>query len=112
MLIRFSVHALVDGLEEVELGGNSIGTTKRGIGPSYSTKAARSGIRVGDIFHKELFDRKIREIARAYKLRYGDLRECVFLFSLANKAETYLMKYYSGTFVKGSTWDRLFTQDE
>jgi adenylosuccinate synthase len=75
MLIRFSVHALVDGLEEVELGGNSIGTTKRGIGPTYSTKAARSGIRVGDIFHKELFDRKIREIARAYKLRYGDLRK-------------------------------------
>lgn len=68
------MHALVDGLEEVELGGNSIGTTKRGIGPTYSTKAARSGIRVGDIFHKELFDRKIREIARAYKLRYGDLR--------------------------------------
>ena len=73
-----SVHALVDGLEEVELGGNSIGTTKRGIGPSYSTKAARSGIRVGDIFHKELFDRKIREIARAYKLRYGDLRKYYF----------------------------------
>ncbi|KAG9229489.1 Adenylosuccinate synthetase [Amylocarpus encephaloides] len=71
--LSLNVHALVDGLEEVELGGNSIGTTKRGIGPSYSTKAARSGIRVGDIFHKELFDRKIREIARAYKLRYGDL---------------------------------------
>jgi adenylosuccinate synthase len=78
MLIQCSVHALVDGLEEVELGGNSIGTTKRGIGPTYSTKAARSGIRVADIFHKELFDRKIREIARAYKLRYGDLRECSF----------------------------------
>jgi adenylosuccinate synthase len=73
-LTLHSVHALVDGLEETELGSNSIGTTKRGIGPSYSTKAARSGIRVGDIFHKELFDRKIREIARAYKLRYGDLR--------------------------------------
>ncbi|EHK99802.1 putative Adenylosuccinate synthetase [Glarea lozoyensis 74030] len=71
--LSLNVHALVDGLEEVELGGNSIGTTKRGIGPTYSTKAARSGIRVGDIFHKELFDRKIREIARAYKLRYGDL---------------------------------------
>jgi adenylosuccinate synthase len=76
----FSVHALVDGLEEVELGGNSIGTTKRGIGPTYSTKAARSGIRVADIFHKELFDRKIREIARAYKLRYGDLRKGFFFF--------------------------------
>jgi len=71
--LSLNVHALVDGLEEIELGGNSIGTTKRGIGPTYSTKAARSGLRVGDIFHKELFDRKIREIARAYKLRYGDL---------------------------------------
>lgn len=67
------LHIRVDGLEELELCGNSIGTTKRGIGPCYSTKAARSGIRIGDIFSKELFDRKIRELARGYKLRFGAL---------------------------------------
>jgi adenylosuccinate synthase len=38
--IDLDLHAAVDGLEEVELGERKIGTTGRGIGPSYSTKAA------------------------------------------------------------------------
>lgn len=67
------LHIRVDGLEEQELSGNSLGTTKRGIGPCYSTKASRSGIRISDIFTKEVFDRKIRELARGYKLRFGAL---------------------------------------
>jgi adenylosuccinate synthase len=37
--VNFDLHAAVDGLEEVELGERKIGTTGRGIGPSYSTKA-------------------------------------------------------------------------
>ncbi|RDW75649.1 hypothetical protein BP5796_06470 [Coleophoma crateriformis] len=71
--ISLNVHGLVDGLEEVELGKDSIGTTKRGIGPTYSTKASRSGIRICDIFNKKLFDHKIRVIANGYKKRFGDL---------------------------------------
>ncbi len=35
-------HKQVDGLEEQELGDNSIGTTKRGIGPTYSSMAGLS----------------------------------------------------------------------
>lgn len=69
----FEVHALVDGLEEVELGGQAVGTTKKGIGPCYQNKAARSGIRVGEIFDKELMDAKLRSMASAYKKRFGDL---------------------------------------
>ncbi len=42
-------HRLLDGLEESARGGNQIGTTKRGIGPAYADKAARTGIRVGDL---------------------------------------------------------------
>ncbi|KAM0229291.1 hypothetical protein ACHAPO_010070 [Fusarium lateritium] len=38
--INLDLHLAVDGLEEVELGKNKIGTTGRGIGPCYSTKAA------------------------------------------------------------------------
>ena len=41
--VDFDLHAAVDGLEEVELGERKIGTTGRGIGPSYSTKAAVCG---------------------------------------------------------------------
>jgi adenylosuccinate synthase len=71
--INFDLHAAVDGLEEVELGANAVGTTKRGIGPCYSTKAARSGVRLAEMFNVELFERKLRQLAAGYKKRYGDL---------------------------------------
>ncbi|KAB5542468.1 Adenylosuccinate synthetase [Coniochaeta sp. 2T2.1] len=71
--VNFDLHAAVDGLEEIELGALAIGTTRRGIGPSYSTKAARSGIRLAEAFDEELFERKLRRLADGYKKRYGDL---------------------------------------
>ncbi|KAK8102947.1 Adenylosuccinate synthetase [Apiospora sp. TS-2023a] len=71
--VNLDLHAAVDGLEEVELGTRAIGTTGRGIGPSYATKAARSGIRVHDILDEEKFNRMIRQLASGYKKRYGDL---------------------------------------
>lgn len=64
---------MVDGLEEVELGNAAVGTTKKGIGPCYQNKAARSGIRVGELFDKARMDAKLRTMAAAYKKRYGDL---------------------------------------
>ena len=39
----------IDGLREAELAGKQIGTTKRGIGPAYASKATRNGVRVGDL---------------------------------------------------------------
>ncbi len=42
-------HRLLDGLEEGARGGSQIGTTKRGIGPAYADKAARTGVRLGDL---------------------------------------------------------------
>lgn len=71
--INFDLHAAVDGLEEVELGANAIGTTRRGIGPCYSSKAARIGIRLAEMFNGGLFERKLRQLAAGYKKRYGDL---------------------------------------
>jgi len=40
-------------LEELEGSGKAIGTTRRGIGPAYRDKAARIGIRAGDLRHPE-----------------------------------------------------------
>lgn len=71
--INFDLHAAVDGLEEVELGANAVGTTRRGIGPSYSTKSARSGVRIHEIFDEENFERKLRFLADGYRKRFGDL---------------------------------------
>ncbi len=42
-------HVLVDGLREAGAGKKKIGTTKRGIGPCYEDKAARRGLRLGDL---------------------------------------------------------------
>lgn len=40
-------------------------------GPCYSTKASRSGARIGDIFDKNLLDNKLRTLHRAFQQRYG-----------------------------------------
>ncbi|OQO04572.1 Adenylosuccinate synthetase [Cryoendolithus antarcticus] len=71
--VDLDLHSKVDGLEEVELGNAKVGTTGKGIGPTYSTKAARSGIRMSEIFDKARFDDKLRHLAQGYKKRYGDL---------------------------------------
>ncbi|KAK2591072.1 Adenylosuccinate synthase [Conoideocrella luteorostrata] len=73
--IDLQMHVAVDGLEEKELGENSLGTTRRGIGPTYSSKAARSGIRLAEVFNPKLFESKLRRLAAGYRKRYGDLFE-------------------------------------
>ncbi|MBR1554681.1 MAG: adenylosuccinate synthase [Oscillospiraceae bacterium] len=53
-------HITLDGLSEAFRGGNDIGTTKRGIGPTYMDKYERCGIRVCDLVNPELFAQKAR----------------------------------------------------
>jgi len=45
----FDMHQQIDGLIEALRNKNSLGTTKRGIGPTYASKALRNGIRVADL---------------------------------------------------------------
>ncbi len=59
-------HKDLDGADEKSLGKNSIGTTKRGIGPCYQDKAARKGIRVQDLMDEKIFRLKL-EAALAQK---------------------------------------------
>jgi len=67
----FDFHQVVDGLKEVELGGSSIGTTKKGIGPAYSGKASRSGLRVHHLFDHATFAQKFRKLVEGRFKRYG-----------------------------------------
>src|SRR2546425_782593 len=48
-------HRELDEQREILKGKNKIGTTKRGIGPAYGDKAARTGLRVIDLIHPERF---------------------------------------------------------
>lgn len=52
-------HQELDKVSERWLGKNKIGTTKRGIGPAYADKAARTGIRVQDLLDPEIFRDKL-----------------------------------------------------
>lgn len=57
----FDFHQQVDKLQEADKAkaGKSLGTTKMGIGPAYTCKANRIGIRVGDLLGNfNLFDEK------------------------------------------------------
>ena len=54
-------HKLLDELIEENLGKNKIGTTKKGIGPCYTDKIQRKGIRIQDLLHEEDFEKKVRK---------------------------------------------------
>ncbi|KAM3430010.1 hypothetical protein NHJ13734_007930 [Beauveria thailandica] len=69
--VNFDLHAAVDAAHEQELGGHAVGSMKRGIGPCYSTKAIRNGIRLAEIFDEPLFDDKLRRLAAGYQRRFG-----------------------------------------
>lgn len=52
-------HRKIDAMIERHLGSQMIGTTKKGIGPAYTDKYARSGIRVQDLFDPKIFRDKL-----------------------------------------------------
>jgi adenylosuccinate synthase len=52
-------HRKLDAVMERFLGRSQIGTTKKGIGPAYSDKFARHGIRVQDLFDPKIFREKL-----------------------------------------------------
>ena len=52
-------HLMLDHAGEAKLGNLQIGTTRRGIGPCYSDKAARLGIRVQDLLDEKILKQKI-----------------------------------------------------
>jgi adenylosuccinate synthase len=53
-------HRALDEQRELRKGHVKIGTTKRGIGPAYGDKAARTGLRVSDLMQPKLFSKKLR----------------------------------------------------
>ena len=55
-------HVAVDCAREKSLGDQKIGTTRRGIGPTYEDKAARRGVRLGDLFYWQQFVAKLAEV--------------------------------------------------
>jgi adenylosuccinate synthase len=57
-------HQELDRVTERYLGKNSLGTTKRGIGPAYADKAARVGLRVQDLLDPKIFRQKLDVVCK------------------------------------------------
>jgi adenylosuccinate synthase len=61
----FQCHIDADVQQESDSGDKMIGTTKKGIGPTYSTKARRTGIRVGEIVDWDIFVEKYNRLLKS-----------------------------------------------
>lgn len=57
--VTLPYHIALDELNEEALGNNKIGTTKRGIGPTYMDKVGRTGVRIEDLYDEETLDKKL-----------------------------------------------------
>lgn len=70
----FDFHQQADGLQESSRGKQLIGTTKKGIGPCYSSKATRNGVRIGDLVQDfAVFTEKFTNLANYFTKRYPEL---------------------------------------
>lgn len=68
-------HRLIDAAQEVNKGKNKVGTTGKGIGPTYTDKISRTGLRVGDILDnfKEKYEaHKAAHLEILKALNYSD----------------------------------------
>ncbi|KAJ8924320.1 hypothetical protein NQ315_007113 [Exocentrus adspersus] len=73
----FDFHQQVDGLQEQENDkkGQGLGTTKKGIGPAYSSKATRNGIRMGDLLGNfATFQKKFENLVNTYQRMFPTLK--------------------------------------
>lgn len=72
--ILMPYHRLLDGLQESASKGQALGTTKRGIGPAYSDKAARRGLRLGDLLRPDWLKPRLEqavEVANRELVHFG-----------------------------------------
>merc|ERR1719199_1216978 len=81
----FDFHQELDGVLENKRGRNKIGTTRKGIGPSYASKIQRNGVRAGDLKYFDDFEIRLRALADF----------CSGLPGMTNVDVTQELKYYA-----------------
>jgi len=96
-------HRELDAQREALKGKNKIGTTKRGIGPAYGDKAARTGLRVIDLVNPERFKKQLalrikenNEVLRAFGARALSFEE---VHRAYRKAGNYLKPFVANTVI-------------
>lgn len=71
--LLFDLHMMLDRQNEEERGANKIGTTGKGIGPCYSTKMLRTGVRVGELRNFSSFTRLFKLFVESVKKRHPNI---------------------------------------
>ncbi len=103
-------HRILDIANETAKGSGKIGTTGKGIGPAYTDKISRNGLRVGDLLHD--FDKKYTEVKRRH---VNMLKTMNYGYNIADsekewfEALDYLKKF---TFIDSEHTINQFIQDE
>ena len=91
-------HKLLDGGEEISKGKSMIGTTGNGIGPCYSDKASRIGIRMGDLLDDDMIMERLEKALprnQALLAHYGTKNDLTIdsLFALCKSWRKELGEY-------------------
>lgn len=86
-------HRVLDRAYEAAKGKNKVGTTGKGIGPTYSDKASRIGLRVGDIL--ENFDAKYQALKARHEQILKDLNVTDYDITEEEKAWMEGIRYMS-----------------
>ena len=99
----FPYHRELDAQREVLKGKNKIGTTKRGIGPAYGDKAARTGLRVIDLMKPDHFKRQLEarirdnnEVLKAFGAKSLSFKQ---VHAEYRRAGDYLKRFVANTVV-------------
>ena len=71
--LLFDFHQAVDAWQEAARGSTSIGTTRKGIGPAYTSKATRNAVRVGELVDWNSFKQQYDRLADAHERMYPKL---------------------------------------
>ena len=98
-------HKTLDSLKEKARGKNDIGTTGKGIGPAYTDKAERCGIRFCDLIKKDVFRTKLEENVNLKqdiitKIYGGDLIDTDGIYEEYNRYSQILKPYITDTSVR------------
>ena len=71
------IHKLIDEINELSLGNNLIGTTKKGIGPAYEDKGGRRAIRLCDLSDHDNLKNKIKSLYNFHEPRLSKFKKSV-----------------------------------
>lgn len=100
--VVFPYHREIDALRETSKGTVKIGTTKRGIGPTYSDKALRVGLRIQDLYRSDFSQKLKKRVEEANRvLKAGNGTEVSYAKTLKQyqKAARQLKPYVTNTIV-------------